>query len=98
MGPTFLSPGDAVVLHETVKLPKPVPYCQLANVAGLVWPFFGHDEDPSDDFDGALAGIPSPVPGCVTPGSGTALALTKLTLTSLIRDAGLAYNYQYGLQ
>src|SRR3569623_2858455 len=98
MGPTFLSPGDAVVLHETVKLPKPVPYCQLANVAGLVWPFFGHDEDPSDDFDGALAGIPSPVPGCVPPGGGTDLALTKLTLPSHSRGAGRDYIRPDGLK
>jgi len=99
MGPALLYPGDAVVLHETVKLPKPVPYCQLANVAGLVWPFFGHDEDPSDDFDGALAGIPSPVPGCVPPGGGGVadLTLSKFTFPGLCWDAGVDYLCQYGV-
>ena len=99
MGPVLLYPGDGVVLHETVKLPKPVPYCQLANVAGIAWPFFLHDENPSDDFDGAFAGIPSPVPGCVPPpGPGVAdLALTKFTFPSNCIDSGPNYTCNYGV-
>ncbi len=98
MGPVWLDPGDGVVLHETVKLPKPVAYCQLVNVAGIAWPFFGHDDDPSDDFDGALAGLPAPVPGCVPPGGSVSdLTLTKFTFPSSCIDAGVDYRCNYGV-
>ena len=99
MGPVLLYPGDGVLLHEVVKLPKPVAagVCQLVNVAGIQWPFWGHDEDPSDDFDGAVALIPAP--GCVPPGVGVSdLTLTKITFPANCFDAGVDYLCTYRVQ
>jgi len=97
MGPVLLYPGDGVVLHEVVKLPKPVVgACQLLNVAGLQWPFWGHDEDPSDDFDAGIAAIP--VPGCVPPGGGVAdLVLTKFAAPGNCFDNGVDWLCNYGV-
>ena len=94
IGPVLLFPGDAVVLHEVVKLPKPVAagFCNLVNVAGIQWPFVFHDEDPSDDFDGAVAHISAP--GCVPPGAGVAdLTLNKFTFPANCFDPGGAADY-----
>jgi hypothetical protein len=98
IGPVLLYPGDGVVLHEVVKLNKPVApgVCQLVNVAGLQWPFFGGDDDPSDDFDGAVAALP--IPGCVPPGAGVAdLTLTKYAFPANCIDAGIDYLCRYGV-
>ena len=97
IGPVLLYPGDGVVLHELVKLPKPVVgLCQLLNVAGIQWPFWGHDDDPSDDFDGGVAGIPAP--GCVPPGAGVAdLTLTKFSFPSNCIDNGIDWLCHYGV-
>lgn len=98
-GPVFLFPGDAVVLHEVVKLPKPTApgVCNLLNIAGIQWPFFGGDDDPTDDFDGAVAFIPAP--GCV-PGGGVAdLMLNKFAFPSNCIDPGGVADYlcNYGV-
>ena len=98
IGPVLLYPGDGVVLHEVVKLPKPLPAgtCQLVNTAGIAWPFFSHDDDPSDDFDGAIAGIPAA--SCVPPGPGVSdLTLSKFTLPGTCVDAGVDYLCNYGV-
>lgn len=74
-GPVLLFPGDGVVLHEVVKLPKAaVDYCHLVNRAELSW-FWDDDDDWTDDVDGAVAGIPGP--GCGLPPDTTDLALDK---------------------
>ena len=69
MGPVLLYPGDGVVLHEVVKLPKALvellPHRQRR---WPQWPFWGGDDDPSDDFGVGVAGIAAP--GCVPPGGG----------------------------
>jgi hypothetical protein len=99
-GPVFLFPGDAVTLHEVVKLPKPVApgVCNLVNVAGIEWPFFAHDEDPGDDFDGAIAFVPAP--GCVPGGPGVAdLTLSKFSFPGNCSDPGGGADYlcSYGV-
>jgi hypothetical protein len=93
-GPVLLYPGDGVVLHEVVKLPKAlVNYCHLANVAELDW-FWGNDDDPSDDFSIGVAGIKAP--GCVPPGGGTDLRLDKIAAPTCV-DAGLNWNCSYAV-
>jgi hypothetical protein len=90
-GPVLLYPGDGVVLHEVVKLPKAlVNYCHLANAAELDW-FWGGDDDPSDDFNIGVAGIKAP--GCfAVPGSD--LLLNKIAAPSCA-DAGATWNCSY---
>ncbi|MEQ1770228.1 MAG: hypothetical protein ABL879_10340 [Devosia sp.] len=92
-GPVLLFPGDAVVLHETVQLPKPTApgLCNLVNVAGIQFPFWWHDADSSDDFDGAVAHVPAP--GCVPPGGVTDLTLNKFTFPSNCFDPGGGADY-----
>jgi hypothetical protein len=90
-GPVLLYPGDGVVLHEVVKLPKAlVDYCHLANVAALDW-FWSGDDDPSDDFSVGVAGINAPA--CLPPG-GTDLSLNKIAAPSCV-DAGVSWNCSY---
>lgn len=92
-GPVLLHPGDGVVLHEIVKLPKAmVDYCHLANVAELNW-FWTHDEDPSDDFGVGVAGIKAP--GCV-PAGGTDLVLEKISAPTCV-DGGANWNCSYAV-
>ncbi len=93
-GPTLLYPGDGVVLHEVVKLPKAmVAYCHLANVAGLQWPFGFGDDDPSDDFGLGVAGIAGP--GCVPPGGGSDLQLSKVTFPGTCFNGGVDWICNY---
>jgi hypothetical protein len=99
-GPVLLFPGDAVTLHEVVKLPKPTAagFCNLLNVAGIQWPFAFHDEDSGDDFDAAVAHIPAP--GCVPPGAGvTDLSINKFAAGPNCIDPGGAAPYlcTYGI-
>jgi len=90
-GPVLLYPGDGVVLHEVVKLPKAmVDYCNLANVAALNW-IWGGDDDPSDDFDVGVAGIKAP--GCFGA-PGTDLLLDKIAAPTCV-DAGADWNCSY---
>jgi hypothetical protein len=91
--PVLLYPGDGIVLHEEVTLPKAmvVGYCNLVNVAGLDW-FFGGDDDPADDFNVGVAGIPAP--GCVAP-AGSDLTLTKQTFPSDCVDVGADWRCTY---
>ena len=92
-GPVLLYPGDGVVLHEIVKLPKAmVDYCQLPNVASINW-FWGGDENPADDFGVGIAGIKAS--GCVPPG-GTDLTLKKISAPNCI-DGGAAWNCSYAV-
>ncbi|MBN9362894.1 MULTISPECIES: hypothetical protein [unclassified Devosia] len=92
-GPVLLYPGDGVVLHEVVTLPKAlVNYCSIANVAGLNWGW-GGDADPSDDFGVGIAGIKAP--GCV-PAAGTDLLLDKIAAPNCV-DAGANWNCSYGV-
>lgn len=92
-GPVLLYPGDGVVLHEIVKLPKAmVDYCHLPNVAELNW-FWNQDGDPSDDFAVGVAGIKAP--GCVPPG-GTDLVLKKISAPNCI-DGGANWNCSYAV-
>ncbi len=95
-GPVLLFPGDGVVLHEVVKVPKPATgFCVLPNVASIDWPFFSHDDDPSDDFGMGIAGIASP--GCVPPGPGvTDLTLKKIALPNCI-DVGPDFACSYAV-
>ncbi|MBL8592148.1 MAG: hypothetical protein JNK01_05640, partial [Devosia sp.] len=90
-GPVLLYPGDGVVLHEVVKLPKAlVNYCHLANAAELDW-FWGGDDDASDDFNIGVAGIKAP--GCfAVPGSD--LLLEKIAAPSCV-DGGATWNCSY---
>jgi hypothetical protein len=91
-GPVLLYPGDGIVLHETVTLPKAlVDYCELPNVAGLNW-FWDDDDDPSDDFNAGVAGIKAP--GCF-PGSGSDLSLKKVTFPTTCADAGADWACSY---
>jgi hypothetical protein len=91
-GPVLLFPGDGVVLHEVVKLPKAmVDYCHLVNVAELNW-FWGDDDDPSDDFDGGVAGIPGP--GCGLPAGTTDLLLDKVEQPICV-DGGVDWKCSY---
>jgi hypothetical protein len=93
-GAVLLFPGDSVVLHEVVQLPKAmVAYCDVANVAGLQWPFWGGDDDSTDDFNVGVAGIPGP--GCVPPGGGSDLKLKKVTFPGTCFDAGLDWLCTY---
>ena len=94
-GPVLLYPGDGVVLHEVVTLPKAmVGYCELDNVAGLNW-FWSSDDDPTDDFDIGVAGINAP--GCVPPpGGGTDLSLNKASLPNCI-DTGVDWTCAYAV-
>jgi hypothetical protein len=99
-GPVLLFPGEAVTLHEVVKLPKPTAagFCNLFNVAGIQWPFVFHDENPGDDFDGAVAKIPAP--GCVPPGAGvTDLSINKFAAGPNCFDPGGGADYlcTYGI-
>jgi hypothetical protein len=94
-GPVFLDPGDSVDLHEVVLLPKSATYCQLPNVASLVWPFWGHDDDPSDDTGFGVAGVKAPP--CVPGGSGTNLALKKVSLPVTCSDGGADWLCRYGV-
>ena len=90
-GPVLLYPGDGVVLHEVVKLPKAlVDYCSIANVAGLNWGW-GGDADPSDDFGVGVAGIKAP--GCFAA-AGSDLLLHKTAAPSCA-DAGATWNCSY---
>ncbi|MEO7222054.1 MAG: hypothetical protein ABIY37_06230 [Devosia sp.] len=94
-GPVLLFPGDGVTLHETVKLPKAlVDYCHIANVAEIGWSFGFHDDEPSDDFDVGVASIAAP--GCVPPGGGTDLVLSKVAAPFCF-DAGATYNCSYAV-
>ena len=95
MAPVFLDPGDSVDLHEVVLLPKSATYCQLPNVASLVWPFWGHDDDPSDDTGFGVAGIKAPP--CVPGGTGTNLALKKVSLPVTCSDGGADWLCRYGV-
>jgi len=93
-GPVLLYPGDGVVLHEVVTLPKAmvVGYCDLVNVAGLNW-FWSGDDDPSDDFNVGIAGIPAP--GCVPPpGAGSDLTLNKQAFPNCF-DSGADWTCAY---
>ncbi|MEO6395667.1 MAG: hypothetical protein ABIO40_07120 [Devosia sp.] len=93
-GPELLFPGDAVVLHEVVQLPKAmVAYCHLANVAGIDWPWWLHDQDSSDDFDSGITSILGP--GCVLPGGGADLLLNKVTFPATCFDTGLDWICSY---
>ena len=95
-GPVLLYPGDGVTLHEVVKLPKAmVDYCNLANVAGIDWPFGFHDDTPGDDFDVGVAGIAGPT--CVPPGGATDLALKKITFPTNCFDAGIEWACSYAV-
>lgn len=92
-GPVLLYPGDGVVLHEVVTLPKAmVGYCELVNVAGLNW-FWDGDDDPSDDFNVGVAGIKAP--GCVPPGGGNDLSLNKETFPTTCVDNGADWRCTY---
>ena len=92
-GSVLLYPGDGVVLHEVVRLPKAlVNYCELVNVAGLDW-FWDSDDDPSDDFDVGIAGIQAP--GCVPPGGGSDLSLHKTTFPANCFDGGVEWACSY---
>jgi hypothetical protein len=92
-GPVLLYPGDGVTLHEQVTLPKVlVDYCDVVNVAGLNW-FWSGDDDPTDDFNVGIAGIPAP--GCGLPGGGTDLKLTKQTFPGTCLDAGADWRCTY---
>jgi hypothetical protein len=94
-GPVLLFPGDGVTLHETVKLPKAlVDYCHVANVAEIGWSFGFHDDEPSDDFDVGVASIAAP--GCVPPGGGTDLRLTKVAAPYCF-DAGIEWACSYAV-
>ena len=94
MGPVLLYPGDGVVLHEMVKLPKAaVDYCHLANVAELNW-FWNEDDDPTDDFAVGVAGIKAP--GCVPPAGGTDLVLKKISAPNCV-DGGANWNCSYAV-
>ena len=91
-GPVLLYPGDGVVLHEVVTLPKAmVGYCELVNAAGLGW-FWDSDNDPTDDFDIGVAGINAP--GCVPPGGGSDLSLNKASLPNCV-DTGVDWTCAY---
>lgn len=93
-GAVLLYPGDSVVLHEVVQLPKAmVAYCDIANVAGLDWPLWGGDGDPGDDFNVGVAGIAAP--GCVPPGGASDLKLKKVTFPNTCFDAGLDWLCTY---
>lgn len=93
IGPVLLYPGDGVVLHEVVKLPKAmVDYCHLPNVAAIDW-FWGGDDNPADDFAMGIAGIKAP--GCVPPG-GTDLVLKKIAAPNCV-DAGANWNCSYAV-
>ena len=93
-GAVLLFPGDSVQLHEVVQLPKAlVAYCDIANVASIQWPFWGGDDNPSDDFNVGVAGIPGP--GCVPPGGGSDLKLKKVTFPGICFDAGLDWRCSY---
>jgi hypothetical protein len=96
-GPVLLFPGDGVTLHEVVKLPKAmVDYCHLANVAEINWPFGGHDDDASDDFDVGVAGIDAPA--CVPPAPGTSdLVLNKIAAPWCV-SAGADWACHYVVQ
>jgi uncharacterized repeat protein (TIGR01451 family) len=93
-GPVLLYPGDGVVLHEVVTLPKAlVGYCELVNVAGLNW-FWDDDDDSSDDFNIGVAGIPAP--GCVPPGGGSDLTLEKVGAPNCV-DSGADWTCTYAV-
>lgn len=94
-GPVLLYPGDGVVLHEVVVLPKAlvVGYCDLVNVAELNW-FWSSDDDPSDDFDIGVAAIPAP--GCVPPGGGSDLRLQKQAFPNCF-DSGADWTCAYAV-
>ncbi|HEX4392106.1 MAG TPA: hypothetical protein VH084_11285 [Mycobacterium sp.] len=84
----LLFPGDSVDLHESVHLPKAqVNYCDLPNAAQLDWFFFGHDDNPSDDFGFAVAGIKAPT--CNSQGSD--LLLKKFSFPKTCADAGTSW-------
>lgn len=57
--PLILWPGTSVDLKVTVDTPAPAPVCSLANTARLKWPWGLSDNNPGDDFDLAVAGIPA---------------------------------------
>lgn len=91
-GPVLLYPGDGIVLHEVVTLPKAlVDYCELPNVAGLNW-FWHDDDDSSDDFNAGVAGIKAP--GCF-PGTGSDLTLKKITFPTTCADGGATWDCSY---
>ena len=92
--PVLLYPGDGIVLHEEVTLPKAmvVGYCDLVNVAGIDW-FWSGDDDPSDDFNVGVAHIPAP--GCIGPAGGSDLKLTKQTFPTTCADVGTDWRCTY---
>jgi len=97
MGPTLLFPGDTVDLHEVVQLPKALTTaCDLPNVASISWPFWGHDDDPSDDFGFGAANIPG-APCAVPPGSVTNLSLSKVALPPFCVDLGIEWACSYAV-
>lgn len=92
--PVLLYPGDGVVLHEVVTLPKAlvIGYCDLVNAAEINW-FWSGDDDPSDDFNVGIAGIPAP--GCVPPpGGGSDLTLEKTSFPNCF-DSGADWTCAY---
>lgn len=96
MGPVLLYPGDDVVLHEVVELPKAlVDYCELPNVASLNWSW-EDDDDWTDDFDVGVAGINAP--GCSPPGSGSDLSLNKVAFPPICFDTGADWSCTYKVE
>lgn len=57
--PAVLWPGTSIDLKVTVDTPAPPPVCSLTNTARLTWPWGIGDNNPGDDFDLAVAGIPA---------------------------------------
>lgn len=57
--PAILWPGTSIDLKVTVDTPAPAPVCSLTNVVRLKWPWGLADNNPGDDFDLAVAGIPA---------------------------------------
>lgn len=57
--PAVLWPGTSIDLKVTVDTPVPAPVCSLANIARLKWPWGFADNNPGDDFDLAVVGIPA---------------------------------------
>ncbi len=97
-GPDLLFPGDGVDLHEVVQLPKAlVNYCDLPNAAAIDWSWWGHDDDPSDDFAIANAFIAAGPCAAPPPPGATNLSLTKAPVLPICLDGGADWLCTFGV-